>query len=158
MEIAMNSKSQLVIHGHLLLLVLFCAGCVVAQPSRHPAYLHALTDLRTARWMLDHRPGDAAVSVHEDEAVVEIDRAIAEIKRAAIDDGKNVHDHPSVDVPTDYRGRLHRAAELLRKVRADTYREEDNPSAVGLRDRAIAHVDAALHATERAIHDVEVGR
>jgi hypothetical protein len=43
-------------------------------------------------------------------------------------------------------------------VRADTYREEDNPTARGLRDRAIGHVDAALHATERAIHDVELGR
>ena len=26
-------------------------------PGRHPAYLHALTDLRTARWMVEHRPG-----------------------------------------------------------------------------------------------------
>ena len=141
----------------LLLVVLLFAGCV-SQPPRHPAYLHALTDLRAARWMLEHRPGDAAVSAHEDEAIVEIDRAIAEIKHAAIDDGRNIHDHPSVDVPNDYRGRLHRAAELLRKVRADTYREEDNPTARGLRDRAIGHVDAALHATERAIHDVELGR
>jgi len=58
----------------------------------------------------------------------------------------------------DYRGRLHKAADLLRKVHADTYREEDNPSARGLRDRAIGHVDAALHATEQAIHDVEAGR
>ena len=154
----MKSKSKPGIHGALLLLAVFCAGCVVTQPSQHPAYLHALTDLRAARWMLEHRPGDAAVSVREDEAVVEIDRAIAEIRRAAIDDGKNVHDHPNVDVPKDYRGRLHRAAELLRKVRADTNREEDNPTARGLRDRAIAHVDAALHATEQAIHDVEVGR
>jgi len=153
----MNSQSKIVFHGHLLLLVLLLAGCVT-QPARHPAYLHALTDLRAARWMLEHRPGDAAVSVHEGEAISEIDSAIAEIKRAAIDDGKNVHDHPSVDVPNDYRGRLHRAAELLRKVRADTYREEDNPTARGLRDRAIGHVDAALHATERAIHDVELGR
>jgi hypothetical protein len=152
----MNSKNKLV-HGYLLLLVLLIAGCA-SQPSRHPAYLHALTDLRTARWMLEHRPGDAAVSVHEDEAISEIDRAIAELKRAAIDDGKNIHDHPNVDVPTDYRGRLHKAAELLRQVRSDTYREEDNPDARGLRDRAIGHVDAALHATERAIHDAEAGR
>jgi hypothetical protein len=152
----MNSKNKLV-QGHLLLLVLLIAGCA-SQPSRHPAYLHALTDLRTARWMLEHRPGDAAVSVHEDEAISEIDRAIAELKRAAIDDGKNIHDHPNVDVPTDYRGRLHKAAELLRQVRSDTYREEDNPDARGLRDRAIGHVDAALHATERAIHDAEAGR
>ncbi len=152
----MNSKNWLV-RGHLLLLVLLFAGCA-GQPSKHPAYLHALTDLRTARWMLEHRAGDAAVSTHETEAINEIDRAIAELKRAAIDDGKNIQDHPNVDVPNDYRGRLHKAAELLRKVRADTYREEDNPDARGLRDRAIGHVDAALHATERAIHDVEAGR
>jgi hypothetical protein len=153
----MNSKNRFAHHGHLWLLVLLCAGCAT-QPSKHPAYLHALSDLRTARWMLEHRPGDAAVSAHETEAISEVDRAIAEIRRAAIDDGKNVHDHPSADVPNDYRGRLHKAAELLRKVRADTAREEDNPAARGLRDRAIGHVDAALHATEGAIHDLELGR
>jgi hypothetical protein len=153
----MKSKNKLVLNGHLFLLALLFAGCV-AQPARHPAYLHALSDLRTARWMLEHRPGDAAVSTHEGEAIGEIDRAIAELKRAAIDDGKNINAHPAADLPNDYRGRLHKAADLLRKVRSDTYREEDNPSARGLRDRALGHVDAALHATERAIHDVEVGR
>jgi hypothetical protein len=153
----MNSIRKFALHGRLCLLVLLCAGCAT-QPSKHPAYLHALSDLRTARWMLEHRPGDAAVSAHESEAISEIDRAIAEIRRAAIDDGKNIHDHPSADVPKDYRGRLHKAVELLRKVRADTAREEDNPSARGLRDRAIGHVDAALRATEGAIHDVELGR
>jgi hypothetical protein len=154
----MTSKNKLVLHGPLLLLVLLFAGCASQPTSKHPAYLHALSDLRTARWMLEHRPGDAAVSAHETEAISEIDRAIDELRRAAIDDGKNIHEHPVADVPTDNRGRLHKAAELLRKVRADTYREEDNPSARGLRDRALGHVDAALHATERAIHDIEVGR
>jgi hypothetical protein len=154
----MYSKSKLFLHGHVLLLVLVVTGCVVSQPSRHPAYLHSLSDLRTARWMLEHRPGDAAVSVHEGEAIGEIDRAIGELKRAAIDDGKNIHDHPPADLPNDYRGRLHKAADLLRKVRSDTYREEDNPTARGLRDRAIGHIDAALHATNQAIHDVELGR
>jgi hypothetical protein len=154
----MNSNSKFLLRGHLWLLVLLCAGCATQPTTKHPAYLHALSDLRTARWMLEHRPGDAAVSAHESEAISEIDRAIAEIRRAAIDDGKNIHDHPSADVPKDYRGRLHKAAELLRKVRADTAREEDNPGARGLRDRAIGHVDAALHATEGAIHDVELAR
>jgi hypothetical protein len=153
----MITNSRFVLHDRLGLLVLLSAGCA-AQPSKHPAYLHALSDLRTARWMLEHRPGDAAVSAHESEAIGEIDRAIAEIRRAAIDDGKNIHDHPSADVPNDYRGRLHKAAELLRKVRADTAREEDNPAARGLKNRALGHVDAALHATEGAIHDVELGR
>ena len=155
----MNSKNKLILHSSLCLLVLLAAGCVTQPPpSRHPAYLHALSDLRSARWMIEHRPGDAAVSAHESEAISEIDHAISELKRAAIDDGKNIHDHPNSDVPNDYRGRLHKAADLLRKVHADTYREEDNPDARGLRDRAIGHVDAALHATELAIRDVEAGR
>src|SRR3984885_2455609 len=104
-------------------------------PGKHPAYLHALTDLRTARWMLEHRPGDAAVSAQEDVAITEIDAAIGEIKRAAIDDGKDLHDHPAVDGPKDRPGRLHKALELLRKVHSDVAREEDDPMVKGLRHR-----------------------
>jgi hypothetical protein len=153
----MNSNKRLTLHGTLLLVTLIFVGCA-SSPPKHPAYVHALSDLREARWMLEHRPGDAAVSAHESEAIGEIDRAIQELTTAAIDDGKNVHSHPPANLPADNRGRLHKAADLLRTARNDTYREEDNPSARGLRDRALGHVDAALHATERAIHDVEVGR
>jgi hypothetical protein len=153
----MKSDNKLVLYGHILLLAALFAGCA-SQAPKHPAYLHALSDLRTARWMLEHRPGDAAVSAHEGEAISEIDRAIKELTSAAINDGRNIHNHPPADVPNDYRGRLHKAADLLRTARTDTYREEDNPASRGLRDRALSHVDAALHATERAIHDVEVGR
>jgi hypothetical protein len=153
----MKSKTPSVLHSAFLLVTLFFVGCA-SQPPKHPAYLHAISDLRTARWMLEHRPGDAAVAAHESEAVSEIDRAIHELTSAAVNDGKNVNNHPPADLPADYRGRLHKAADLLRTVRADTYREEDNPSSRGLRDRALGHIDAALHATERAIHDVEVGR
>jgi hypothetical protein len=155
----MITKHNSILHGHLALFVLLLCACASQpQPSTHPAYLHALSDLRTARWMLGHRPGDAAVSAHESEAIAEIDRALADLKQAAIDDGKNINDHPAADAPGDYRGRLHKAADLLRKVRTDTYREEDNPGARGPRDRALGHVDAALHATQLAIHDAEVGR
>jgi hypothetical protein len=122
-------------------------------PGKHPFYLHALSDLRTARWMLEHRPGDAAVSGQEDAAITEIDAAIAEIKRASIDDGKNVHGHPKADV-ADRPGRLHKALELLRKTRADVAREEDDPAVRGLRNRAVGHIDGAIHATEHAISDV----
>jgi hypothetical protein len=126
-------------------------------PGKHPAYLHALSDLRAARWMEQHRPGDAAVSAHEDVAITEIDAAIREIKHAAIDDGKNIEDHPSVDVPANRPGRLHKALELLHKVHADVAREEDDPVTRGLRDRAVGHIDAAIHATDRALVDAEHG-
>jgi hypothetical protein len=155
----LNLNNKQAIRGSMFLLVLLFGGCASQPaPAKHPAYLHALSDLRTARWMLANRPGDAAVTAHESEAIGEIDHAINELSRAAVNDGKNINSRPPADAPADYRGRLHKAADLLRTVRAETYREEDNPSSVGLRDRALGHIDAALHATDRAIHDVEVGR
>ena len=127
-------------------------------PGKHPAYLHALTDLRAARWNLEHRPGDAAVSAQEDVAIVETDRAIHEATRAAMEDGKNVQDRQKEDAALDHPGRLHHALDLLRKAREDVAREEDNPESRQLRNRIVEHVDLALEATKRAIHDVEQGR
>ena len=126
-------------------------------PGQHPAYLHALTDLRAARWLIEHRPGDARVSADEDVAIARIDEAIGDIKRAAIDDGKGLRDHPPVDARLDRKGQLHRAEELLRKVRADIAREEDDPLTRGLRDYAVHHVDEAFGATHQAIVDAERG-
>ena len=126
-------------------------------PGAHPAYLHALTDLRAARWLIEHRAGDAKVSADEDVAITRIDEAINEIKHAAIDDGKDIHDHPAMDAKVDRKGRLHQAEELLRKVHSDVAREEDDPLTRGLRDRAVRHVDEALAATHRAIVDAERG-
>ena len=143
--------------------VLAVTGCVVTPPPpppapHHPAYLHALTDLRDARWNLEHRPGDAAVSTQEDVAIVETDRAINDAKTAAMEDGKNVYQHPPEDAKIDRRGRLHHANELLRKARKDVAEGESNPNAVELRNRVIGHIDLAIQATDRAIHDVEQGR
>jgi hypothetical protein len=126
-------------------------------PGKHPYYLHALTDLRTARWLIEHRAGDAKVSGDEDIAITRIDETINEIKHAAIDDGKDIHDHPPIDDKLDHKGRLHRADELLKKVHSDIAREEDDPMTRGLRDRAVHHLDEAIHATGKAIHDAENG-
>ncbi len=142
----------------LLLAALLPLSALADLPGKHPAYLHALTDLRTARWLIEHRPGDAAVSGDEDMAITRIDETINEIKRAAIDDGKDIHEHLPVDAKLDRRGRLHRAEELLNKTHADLAREEDNPEVRGLRDRAIRHLDLAIHATHEAIRDAERGR
>lgn len=144
-------------------LVLAATGCVVTPPppppaAHHPAYLHALTDLRDARWNIERRGGDSAVSTQEDVAIVEIDRAINEARTAAMEDGKNVARHLPEDARIDRRGRLHRADELLHKARRDVAEGESNPNAVDLRNRVIGHIDLAIQATERAIHDVELGR
>jgi len=142
----------------LLLLLALPLAANADLPGKHPYYLHALSDLRAARWMLEHRPGDAAVSGQEDVAITEIDKTIGDIRKAAIDDGKDIHDHPKVDVPNDHPGRLHKSLELLRKVHSDVAREEDDPMTRGLRDRAIHHLDEAIRANEQAIRDVEKGR
>jgi len=150
-------KPASMLSGLLLLLALPLAANA-DLPGKHPYYLHALSDLRAARWMLEHRPGDAAVSGQEDVAITEIDKTIGDIRKAAIDDGKDIHDHPKVDVPNDHPGRLHKSLELLRKVHSDVAREEDDPMTRGLRDRAIHHLDEAIRANEQAIRDVEKGR
>ncbi|HEY4241105.1 MAG TPA: hypothetical protein VGM88_14885 [Kofleriaceae bacterium] len=127
----------------LLLASLFsiaaCTATVTAQaqPSRpappppaaadkHPAYLHALADLRAARAQLQ-RPAGIVVKWDENAAIREIDASIHEIKQAAIDDGKDVTDHPPLDRPT-WGGRLQRSIELLDQARNDISGEEDNPS------------------------------
>jgi hypothetical protein len=149
----MKRMNGLLLAGLLALVAPLLANADL--PGKHPAYLHALSDLRAARWMLEHRPGGVAVSTQEDVAVTEIDKAIGEIKRAAIDDGKNVQDKPNVDVPANNPGRLHKALELLRKTHNDVAREEDDPTTQGLRDRAVGHIDAAIQATQGAIAAVE---
>ena len=109
---------------------------VTAAPAagrEHPAYLHALSDLRDARAHLE-RPGGGERKEQERKAVEEIDAAIFEIKKASIEDGKNINDH----MP----GRLRisiglavctRAVELLDKAHSDVAREEDNRFAEGFR-------------------------
>jgi hypothetical protein len=150
--------SLLPLAGAVLATLAGCATQVVeVRHAEHPAYLHALTDLRTARWLIAHRPGDARVSGDEDVAITRIDETINEIKRAAIDDGKNLDDHPPIDERLDRKGRLHRADELLGKAHNDIAREEDDAATRGLRDRAIHHLDDAIHATHQAIRDAENG-
>jgi len=152
----MKLRSRLLLSALMLAVLPLAANA--DMPGKHPYYLHALSDLRAARWLLNHRPGDAAVSAHEDVALTEIQRSIEEIKHAAIDDGKNLEDHPQVQGQFDHRGRLHKALDILRRTRADLAHEEDDPMTRGLRDRAWQHIDIAIHETEGAIHDVETGR
>ena len=131
------------------------AGCASPppHPPQHPAYMHALADLRASRWMIEHRTGDWAQTADEVDAVRQIDAAINDIKQAAIDDGKDLGYHPPVDEYPDHRGRIHAAIDYLKKARADISREEDNGYANHLRDRAIGHIDGAIHASRRVFND-----
>lgn len=141
---------------NIALIVLAIAAPLAASaqqlPGKHPGYLHALTDLRAARWFLYHQPGDSKVAGAEDVAITEIDAAIGEIKRAAIDDGKDLNDHPAVDVK-EHGSRLLKSIETLKKAKEDISKEEDNPEVRELRHKAHEHIDQAIRASERAHAD-----
>ena len=131
-------------------------GSFGAQAAgQHPAYLHALSDLRLAHWNLTHRGGDAAVTEQERIAADETERAIAEATRAALEDGKPVDSKVPVDAQPDRGGALHQAEDLLLQARHDVAEREDNPRARDEQWRIIEHIDRALEATRRAIFDVE---
>ena len=125
-----------------------------ASAADHPAYLHALSDLRAARWMLEHRPTDSW-KAQEDEvaAVREIDAAIGEIKKAGIDDHKDLQDHPK-DAVNEHAGRLKKASEYLHKADADVDEHESNEAAKGLRERAHQHIREAIHRVDNAMRMV----
>jgi hypothetical protein len=146
-------KSKIILAGVASLALL--GGCAAPShpPEHHPAYLHALSDLRASRWMIEHRTGDWAQTMDEVRAVHEIDAAIGELKKAAYDDGKNLNDHPPVDEYPDHRGRIHAAIDYMRKARAEISREEDNQYADHLRDHAIHHIDEALNAARNVFHE-----
>lgn len=125
---------------------------VAARPGEHPAYLHALSDLRVARALLE-KPARPDVKWDERNAIREIDDAIGEIKRAAIDDGKPISDHPPIDAKLSHRDRLRQAMELLHKAAHDVEEHEDNTFAKGLRGRAVGHIQNAEHGVHEAIED-----
>jgi hypothetical protein len=123
--------------------------------GRHPRYIHARSDLRTAQWLLRVHD-EENVMRHLGRAAEEIDAAVHEIDHAAVMDHKDMYDHPPIDQRLDRPGRLHKALELLKAARADISREEDNPRAIAWRDAAYGHIDAAIEQIHRAIRDLRI--
>ncbi len=130
------------------------AQAQVPVPGHHPAYLHAITDLRDARWLLEH-PRDGHLGERERHAMMEIDRAIDSTKRAAYYDGKNVYEHPREDTYPDAVGRLRRVSELIHKARQDAAMPEDNPQVRELQFHAVEHIDSAIRAIDSLVLDRE---
>lgn len=140
---------------HCAVVILFVAACAALtfadEPGKHPAYLHALSDLRDARAHLDRLTPSDRLDNEEEHAIREIDAAINEIKRAAIDDGKDLQDHPPIDARLGKKGRYHKALELLDRAHHDIAEREDDQFAHGLRHRALEHIDAAHSIVDRLI-------
>ncbi len=143
-------KQKLISLIGLGIVFLFVQFSIFAQV--HPHYLHALSDLRAARWQIEHRPGNWNQTVDEVDAVKRIDETINEIKKASIDDGKDINDHPKQAEIPDHIGRLHKAHDYLKAAQADINQEEDNGFAQGLQGRALKHIAEAIRLVEKAIH------
>jgi len=132
--------------------LLFALG-TPAQAQR-PHYLHALSDLREARDLLqtDHRPGFVGA---RDHAIEEIDRAIEEVKAAVRDEGKNPHHTPPPQSGGDPNRPLRSALTLLNEAHQDIASGTDETGHRGLQERALRHVDEARQALEHALHGME---
>jgi hypothetical protein len=126
---------------------------IADTPGRHPAYLHARSDLRRAQLLMRIRE-EPNVTRRLVEADREVEAAIGEIDRAAVIDQKDLEDHPRVDAFPERRRRFGRIAELLRSARRDLGTEEDNGRARGWRDGAYRHIDEALEHMHRAAIDL----
>ena len=135
--------------------LVFAVGCqtAVVQHRHHPAYLRSLSDLREARAHLERRGGGSDLKWDEHIAIGAIDAAIRDLRIAAMDDGKNLQNHPPIDVQLGYAGHLHRALELLRQAERDCRGEEDNGSARNPQAGAIGHIREAIRFTEQGLAD-----
>ena len=138
----MRSLKTLPVAALALLTFLFLAPATQAH-AQFPAYLHALSDLRTARAYLEMD------SRHEVEharhhAIDQIDRAINDIKVAAMDDGKNPWRTPPPQSGGNPGWPVHSAVKLLREARGDVDHGHDRPENHGLRERSLDHINQAL--------------
>jgi len=131
------------------------AVALADTPGRHPHYLRARTDLRTAQFLLRVHD-EFNVMEHVRRVDREVDLAVGEIDRAAVIDRKDIVDHPPIDTSLDRPGRFRKAMALLVSARADIAREEDNPRAAGWRDAAYRHIDAAMDQLRRAARDLRM--
>jgi hypothetical protein len=126
-------------------------------PGRHPRYLKARSDLRTAQLLLRVRD-EPNVMAHIRAVDEEVDAAVREIDRAAVLDHKNINDRPAFDARLDRPGRFRHAMELLASARRDIGMEEDNPRAIAWRDIAFRHIDAAMEQLRKAARDLRIDR
>ncbi len=121
-------------------------------PGRHPAYLHARTDLRRAELLMawPEQPNvrrDLAAAAHEAH------EAIRAMDAAALWDRKFLADNPPVDTYPDRPGRFRAIAQFLFSAKRDIEREEDNPAARAWRDGALHHINESLRLVRRAARD-----
>jgi hypothetical protein len=142
----MNNNQK--VRAAAVCLLLLAPAASHAQ-GRHPHYLRARSDLQRAHLLLNLRD-EPNVMRDMRAADAEVIEAVREIDRAAVIDRKDIFDNPPIDANLDRSGRFREIMRLLESARRDIAQEEDNPRAIGWRDAAFRHVDAAMDLTRRA--------
>lgn len=141
--------------------MLLCGAVAIlapaATPGRHPRYLRARSDLRSAQYMMRVHD-EPNVMRHARAVESEIDFAIREIDHAAVLDRKDVDDHPRIDISLDRPGRFRKVMALLVSARKDIAEEEDNPQAISWRDAAYHHIDVAIEQLRKAGRELRIDR
>jgi len=133
--------------------VLFSAVTALADmPGRHPAYLHARSDLRRAERLMEW-PEERNVARDLGAAAREAREAIREMDEAALRDRKALNENPPVDTYPNRPGRFRAIAQFLYSAKRDIEREEDNPAARVWRDRALRHIDESIRFVRKAARD-----
>jgi hypothetical protein len=150
-------KQTLILATTAIVAALIPSAGMADTPGRHPAYLHARSDLRAAQFLMRVRE-EPNVTRNLNRAAGEVEAAIREIDRAAVLDAKDLDDHPRIDTNLPRNGRFRKIVDLLRSSRRDLSREEDNGRARGWRDAACQHIDAALEHVHRAAVDLRIDR
>jgi hypothetical protein len=148
-------KHNLILATAAIVATLIPSAGIADTPGRHPAYLRARSDLRSAQFLMRVRE-EPNVARNLNRAAEEVEGAIREIDRASVLDVKDLDDHPRIDTNLPRNGRLRKIVDLLRSSRRDLGREEDNGRARGWRDAAYQHVDAALEHVRRAAVDLRI--
>ncbi len=142
----------------LALVVLFGFGAPQLMAQNHPAYLHALSDLRLYRFLLERASPNPLFDAERQPAIAEVDAAIREIMAASIEEGKNVNFHPPADAELTPGNRFRKAREAGNAAWADINREEDNEYAHGLKHRALNHIEEANHTIDHIIRALDKER
>jgi hypothetical protein len=147
-------KSISAIAFGLLAFLIFALG-TQAQAER-PHYLHALSNLRQARALLqsDRRP---EFGFERNHAIEEIDFAIKDVKAAARDEGKDAQFTPPPATEGDPYRPMRSAIALLDDARRDVAAGLDAPEDRDLQFRTLKHIDEAHHALDHAMHGMDRG-
>lgn len=130
------------------------------EGARHPAYLQALSDLKSARGHLERKNPNDSEHIRNDTqaAVAAIDRAMTTVKQAAREDGKNLDHTPDIDRDKDTRsGQLHKALDDLKSAKRNVDMSEDNAEVKELRRRALNQINDAIKYTNNSISAVNRG-